>query len=128
MIKLKRIIAYSIKDQFIPHVSSKNTPKKMLDALNNMFEGKNINRRMTLRNQLKDVNIQKVENMQSYFSRVSQIKEQLEAIVDMMEDVEVVMDTLNGLPREWDPFLRGICARRNLTKFIKHFLWSILGR
>ena len=85
MIKVKMIIANSIKDQLISWVSSKNTPKEMFDALTNMFEGKNINRRMTLRNQLKGVKIQKAKTMQPYFTRVSQIKEQLEAIVDMVE-------------------------------------------
>ena len=32
------------------------------------------------------------------------------------------MTTLNGLPRERDSFIRGICARRKLTKFSK--LWE----
>ena len=32
------------------------------------------------------------------------------------------MTTLNGLPREWDSFIRGICARRKLTKVNK--LWE----
>ena len=32
------------------------------------------------------------------------------------------MTTLNDLPREWDSFIRGICARRKLTKFSK--LWE----
>ena len=77
MITYKRIIYDSIKDHFIPKVSSKNNPKEMLDALTSLFEGKSINRRMTLRNQLKGVQIQKAESMRSYFSRVSQIKEPL---------------------------------------------------
>ena len=34
----------------------------------------------------------------------------------------MAMTTLNGLPREWDSFIRGICARRKLTKFSK--LWE----
>ena len=75
MIKVKRIIANSIKDQLISQVSSKNTPREMFDALTNMFEGKNINKRMTLRNQLKGVKIEKKKTIQSYLSRVSQIKE-----------------------------------------------------
>ena len=38
----------------------------------------------------------------------------------MVEEAEVVMATLNGLPREWDSFIRGICATRiTLTKFNK---------
>ena len=94
MIKSKRIIANSIRDHLIPQVSSKNTPKGMFDALTSMFEGKNINMRMTLRNQLKGVNMKKEETIQSYFSRVSQIKEWLESIGDMVEETEVVMTTL----------------------------------
>ena len=35
----------------------------------------------------------------------------------MVEEAEVVMTTLNGLPRDWKSFIRGICAKRNLTKF-----------
>ena len=116
------IIANSIKDQLISQVSSKNNPKEIFDALTNMFEGNNINRRITLRNQRKGVKIQKVETIQSYFSRVSQIKEHMEEIGDMVEEEDVVVTTLNGLPREWDSFIRGICARRKLTKFNK--LWE----
>ena len=57
--------------------------------------------------------------MQAYFTRVSQIKENLEVIVDMVEEVEVVITTLNVLPRDWESFIRGIYARRKLTKFSK---------
>ena len=32
------------------------------------------------------------------------------------------MATLNGFLREWDSFIRGICARRKLTKFNK--IWE----
>ena len=78
--KDKRIIAYSIKDHFLPHVSSFKTLKEMSDPLKNMFEGKNINQNMALRNQLKNVKIQNSETMQSYFKRVAQIKELIEAV------------------------------------------------
>jgi hypothetical protein len=54
MIRAKRIIANSIKDHLIPQVASKNTPKEMFDALTRMYEGKNINRKMNLRTQLKN--------------------------------------------------------------------------
>ena len=54
---------------------------------------------MTLRNQLKNVKIHNAETIQSYFMRVSHIKEQLEAIDEEVENVEIMMTTLNGLPR-----------------------------
>ena len=94
----------------------------MFDALSGLFEGRNINRNMTLRNQLKSVKHQKSETMQSHFTRVAQIKDQLEAIGDMVEETEVVMTTLNGIPRDWEAFIRGIYSRRKLTKF--QMLWE----
>ena len=75
MIIAKRIIADSIKDNLIPQVYSMETPKEMFDAQSKLFEGRNINRKMTLRNQLKNVRAQKSETMQSYFTRVAQIKD-----------------------------------------------------
>ena len=69
----------------------------MFDSLTKLFEGKNIHQKMTLRNQLENVKIQNVETIQSYFTRVSQIKEQLEAVKEEVKNAEVVMATLNGL-------------------------------
>ena len=62
------------------------------------------------------------KSIQSYFTRVSQIREQIEAIRDLVEEAELVMTTMNGLPRSWDPFIKGICSKRKLTKFSR--LWE----
>ena len=59
IIKAKRIVSDSIKDNLIPQVSSSTTRKEMLYALSTLFEGRNINRNMTLRNHLKSVKAQK---------------------------------------------------------------------
>ena len=93
----------------------------MFDALTKLFEGKNINRKMTLRNELKNVKIQNAETIQYYFTRVSQIKEQLEAVDEEVENAEIVMTTLNGLPRSWDSFIQAICARKKLVRLNR--LW-----
>ena len=55
LVMAKRIIADLIKDHLIPQFSTLKTPKAMFDALTKLFEGKNINRKMNLRNQLKNV-------------------------------------------------------------------------
>ena len=80
MVRDKRIIAHSSKDHLIPHVSSLKTPKEMFDALTKSYEGKNINQNMTLRTQIKSVKMQNSETIQSYFTRLSQTKRQIEAI------------------------------------------------
>ena len=77
---------------------------------------------MALRNQLKNVKIQNVETIQSYFSRVSQIKEQLEVVDEEVENEEIIMTTLNGLLRSWESFIQGICGRKKLVNFSR--LWE----
>ena len=84
----------------------------MFDSLTKVFEGKNIDRNMNLRNQLKEVKIQNAETIQSYFTRVSQIKEQLEVVEEEVENAEFVIITLDGLPGSWYSFIRGMCSRR----------------
>ena len=71
--------------------------KDIFDSLTKLFEGKNINQKMTLRKQLKNLKIQNAETIQSYFTRVSQIKEQIEAVKEEVENTEVVIATLNDL-------------------------------
>ena len=65
LIKDKKIIVDSIIDHLIPQASSLNTSKEMFDFLTKLFEEKNINWNMTLRNKLKNVKIQNVETIQS---------------------------------------------------------------
>ena len=73
------------------------------------------------------------ESIQSHFTRVSQIKEHLEANGDNVEEVEVELTTLNGLPRSWESFIQGFFSRRDLTygrnehkKKLKKKIWEKL--
>jgi murein L,D-transpeptidase YafK len=116
-IRAKIIIADSIKDHLIPYVSSKKTLKKMFDALNRLYEGNNINQKMNIRTQLKNTRMQKGESIQEYFSKISQFKEQLEAIRDAIDEDELIMMTLNGLIRPCDAFIQTTCARTKKLKF-----------
>ena len=61
--KKDMIIANSMKYSLIPQVSSSKTPKEMFDALSGLFEGRNINRKMKLCNQLISVRAQMLETM-----------------------------------------------------------------
>ena len=71
---------------------------------------------------MKNVNIQNEDTIQSYFTRVSRIKEQLEAVDEEVENEDIVMTTLKGLPWSWNSFIQGICARIKLVIFSR--LWE----
>ena len=71
---------------------------------------------MTLRNQLKNVKIQNAETIQSYFMRVCQIKEQLVAVEEEVDNEELVIATLNGLPGSWESIhARNVCQKEAIT-------------
>jgi hypothetical protein len=89
----------------------------MFDALTKLYEGRNINRKMNLRTQLKNTKMQKGETIHEYFSRISQFKEKLEEIGDTLDEDELIMTSLNGLTRPWDAFIQTICARKKKLKF-----------
>ena len=92
----------------------------MYDALSKMYEGKNINRKMNLRTQLKGTKMSKGESIQDYFTRISQIKEKLSDIVDTLDEDELVMTSLNGLTRPWDLFIQNLCVRKESMKFAQY--------
>jgi hypothetical protein len=58
----------------------------------------------------------KSEMIANFFTRISQIEDQLVTIGDLVEDVELVTTMINGFPPSWDPFLQGIYARRRLKQ------------
>ena len=65
LIKDKRIVVDSIKDHLIPQVFSNKNVTEMFDAFSILFEGRNINIKMNLRNKLKSVKIQNEETIYS---------------------------------------------------------------
>ena len=89
----------------------------MYDSLSIMYEGRNIKSKMNLRAQLKSTKMSHGESIQDYFIRVSQIKEQLEAIGDKLDEYEMVMTALNGLTRPWESFIQMMCAKKESMMF-----------
>ena len=120
--KVRRILTESIKDNLIPYISELKNPKAIFDALARLYESKNTSRKMTLRNQLRVTKMTKNDTIATYFMKVSQIKDQLVAINENIDDSELTTITLNGFPISWRPFIQGICARTRLPKFDK--LWA----
>jgi hypothetical protein len=58
----------------------------------------------------------------NYLMEITQIRDQVVAIGDKVEDVELENIALRGLPRSWEPFVQGICAWEKLPEF--DILWT----
>ena len=60
---------------------------------------------MPLRTQLKDVKVKCQEKFNDYFTRISHIKERLEAVEDNVKEAEAQITILNSLPNSVERFV-----------------------
>jgi putative lipoic acid-binding regulatory protein len=116
------IIMESIKDHFIPYISHLDSSKKMYDALTNLFSVRNIGQVMSLKNELRDMKMNDDDNIISYFVRISQLRDQLQAIEEIILEKELVSIVLNGLPKTWDAFAASVNTRKEYPTFEE--LWT----
>jgi hypothetical protein len=69
--KAKRIVSDLVKDQLIPHISELQIARQMYEALSRLYESKDISQNLALRNQLRNMKMDNLEFVTSYFMRVS---------------------------------------------------------
>jgi hypothetical protein len=116
------IIVDSIKDHLIPYISHLDSSKKMYDALTNLFSVRNIGQVMSLKNELRDMKMNDDDSITSYFVRIFQLRDQLQAIEEITSEKELVNTVLNGLPKTWDAFAASMNTRKEYPTFEE--LWT----
>ena len=98
------------------------TKRRMIKTLKNIFEHSRINVNITLRNQLSNMKMTKSKDIASYFMRITELRDKLKSSGDNLEENDLLMTTLNGLPPSWESFIQTISGRTKLPKFDK--LWA----
>jgi hypothetical protein len=121
-VKARRIILDAVKDHLIPHLSEKKSAREMFVALTNLFQSSNTNRKMVLREKLRDTKMTRSDTVTSYLTKITQVRDQLAVVGEVVTDEELVRTTLNGFSKPWAPFIKGIVARETLPKFDR--LWD----
>jgi hypothetical protein len=121
-INVMSIIVDSVKDHLIPYISHLNSSKKMYDALTNLFSVRNIGQVMSLKNELRDMKMNNDDSITSYFVRISQLRNQLQAIEEIVSENELVNIVLNGLPKAWDACATCMNTRKDYPTFEE--LWT----
>ena len=112
----------SVRDHLVPHILEKTTAKKMFKTLKKLFEHSSINLTLTLRNKLSNMKMTKSKNIASYLMRITKLRDKLNSNGDNLEEKDLVMTTLNGLPPSWESFIQTISGQTKLPKFDK--LWE----
>jgi aspartate ammonia-lyase len=95
-----------VKDPLIPHLSKKKTTYEMWETLNNLFEAKNANQKMALKDKLHDSKMVKGEDVASYLTQLAQVKDKLAAVGEIILEVELGSTALKDFTKEWDVFVK----------------------
>ena len=75
----------------VSYISELGTSKDMYDKLVGMFRASNANQILFLKNKLKNIKMDEGESIQSYFMRITEIKNDLLAIGEVIADRELTL-------------------------------------
>ena len=103
-IKAKLMIGDSIHKGLVAYISELGTSKEMYDKLVHMFKANNANQVLFFKNQLKNLKKGRDESVQSYFLKLTEIRNNLLAIGETIANREMVLTALGGLSSEWHVF------------------------
>ena len=98
-VRAKRIILDSVKDHIIPHVVRKDYAFQMWESLGNLYPSSNQNRKMVLREKLRSTKMAREESVTSYLTRVSQVRDELAAVGEVVDNTELIWVALNGFSK-----------------------------
>jgi hypothetical protein len=77
---------------------------------------------MSLKNELRDMKMNDDDSIASYLMRISQLRDQLQAIEEIISEKELINIILNGLPKTWDAFSASMNTRKEYPTFEE--LWT----
>lgn len=121
-IRVQRILIESIKDSLIPYVAKMETMKEIYEKLVEMFSISTSREVISLITKLYNINVFKDEGITSYLMMVSQIRDKLQELGEIMFDKGMTTVVLNALPNEWGNFVSSIYGNKEAIPFNE--LWS----
>ena len=90
--------------------------------LTKLFEAKNENRKMALKDKLHRIKMKNDEGVASYLTRVTQVKDELVAVGEIIPDSELVRISLRGFTKKWEVFVKCIVGKETLPSWSR--LWD----
>lgn len=82
-----------------------------------MYEVNNLNHILYLKNQLKEMNMNKGKYVKSYIMRVSRLRNQFQSIGEKIFGIELVVVTLQGIPPILEKFITTLINNNFLPSF-----------
>ena len=102
-------------------ITALKTTKKCLDTLMNLYEKKAPTQKRDLKNKLCNMNMERDETVSSFFTNISEVKDQIASIDVEMDEDFFLQAIIEGLLSSWETFLATINGREEKPNFDR--LW-----
>jgi hypothetical protein len=119
--KAKAVIGLTLSDEHLEHVRSAKTAAEMWTALKNVSQTNSLRNKLAARRRFCTVSMMEDEGMLTYINRVLQIAEELKSMDAKIDETEVAMAVLNGLPSKYDHLIVALDALRDDAKLTTEF-------
>jgi len=110
-----------IKNNLVPYISNIEHAQEIYEALTKLFTIKNIGQVVSLKNELRTTKMTKDDIVASFFVRISRIRDELQAIDEIVLE-ELVITPLLGLPPTWSSFASGLNSWKDYLRTIMECL------
>lgn len=117
--KAKKIITDGLQDNLLADVGNLIKSKDMYDKIAGMYKVNNLNEIITLKYQIKEVNMNKGETTQSYIMRISRLRDQLQRVGENILNRALVIVTLRGFPSISETFITIINNNNVLPTYVE---------
>ena len=114
--KAQAVIGLSLSDEHLEHVSDATSAKEMWHALLNVFERHTLLNKLAARRKFYTVTMEEGEKVLTYVNRVQHLAAVLRSMSVVIDDKEMAMAVLNGLPPRFDSLIVALDALGNEDK------------
>ena len=95
--------------------------KECFNTLTKIYEKKAPTQKRDLKNKFCNMNMEKDETVSSFFTNISQVKDQLVSLSVEMDEDDLLQTAIDRLPSSWDTFLATVNGREEQPNF--EILW-----
>ena len=125
--KARAIIGLSLSDEHLNHVRDVTSAKDMWTAIRNLFERHTLLNKLAARRRFYTATMENGEKVLTFINRVQQLASTLKSMGIDVDDKEVAMAVLNGLPPQYENLIVALDALGNEDKlFTLEFVKSRL--
>ena len=106
-----------MKDNLMSVITPLKKAKECFDTLTNLYEKKDPTQKRALKNKLHIMKMEKDETVASFFTNISQVKDQLESIGVETDEDDLLQTAIDGLRASWETFLSVVIGREEQPNF-----------